>query len=98
MIMVHLKLLNNKNKMKLFKETGTPKKSFSVNIKEQRNGILRLSLVDSQTGDLLAHLCEITDDGIYLSKSVSHCMEDEGYAYSENMFEDNGSLKIKTIL
>ena len=96
MIMVHLKLLNNKNKMKLFK--GTPKKSFSVNIKEQRNGILRLSLVDSQTGDLLAHLCEITDDGIYLSKSVSHCMEDEGYTYNENMFEDNGSLKIKTIL
>lgn len=96
MIMVHLKLLNNKNKMKLFK--GTPKKSFSVNITEQRNGILRLSLVDSQTGDLLAHLCEITDDGIYLSKSVSHCMEDEGYAYNKNMFEDNGSLKIKTIL
>lgn len=96
MIMVLLKLLNNKNKMKLFK--GTPKKSFSVNITEQRNGILRLSLVDSLTGDLLAHLCEITDDGIYLSKSVSHCMEDEGYAYSENMFEDNGSLKIKTIL
>ena len=96
MIMVHLKFLNNKNKMKLFK--GTPKKSFSVNIKEQRNGILRLSLVDSQTGDLLAHLCEITDDGIYLSKSVSHCMEDEGYAYNKNMFEDNGSLKIKTIL
>ena len=94
--MVHLKFLNNKNKMKLFK--GTPKKSFSVNIKEQRNGILRLSLVDSQTGDLLAHLCEITDDGIYLSKSVSHCMEDEGYTYNENMFEDNGSLKIKTIL
>ena len=96
MIMVLLKLLNNKNKMKLFK--GTPKKSFSVNITEQRNGILRLSLVDSLTGDLLAHLCEITDDGIYLSKSVSHCMEDEGYAYSENMFEDNGSLIIKTIL
>ena len=96
MIMVLLKLLNNKNKMKLFK--GTPKKSFSVNITEQRNGILRLSLVDSQTGDLLAHLCEITDDGIYLSKSVSHCMEDEGYAYNKNMFEDNGSLIIKTIL
>ena len=96
MIMVHLKFLNNKNKMKLFK--GTPKKSFSVNIKEQRNGILRLSLVDSQTGEHIAHLADFSNEGVYLFKNVNHCMEDEGYAYSENMFEDNGSLKIKTIL
>ena len=83
--------------MKLFKESEKTGKAYSVKVDDSGDS-LTLSLVDSQTGEHIAHLADFSNEGVYLFKNVNHCMEDEGYAYSENMFEDNGSLKIKTIL
>ena len=55
---------------------------------------LTLSLVDSQTGEHIAHLADFSNEGVYLFTHVKDCLEADKYTYSENMFDDNGSLKI----
>ena len=82
--------------MKLFKEHEQPEKTFSVNIQESITGdeTLYFTLVDSLTEEFIANLCEISENGIYLSRGVKACIEGMGYASDKTKFEDNGSLKI----
>lgn len=81
--------------MKLFKEYKQPEKTFSVDIREStRDNTLYFTLVDSESGEFIANLCEISDNGIYLSQGVKTCIDGMGYASDKTKFEDNGSLKI----
>ena len=79
--------------MKLFKESEKTGKAYSVKVDD--SGVsLTLSLVDSQTGEHIARLADFSNDGVYLFTHVIYCLEENNYTYSENMLDDNGSLKI----
>jgi hypothetical protein len=79
--------------MKLFKEQEQHKKTFSVKVKEVGNNI-DLTLVDSETGEHIANICKISDDGIYISTAVNACIDAKDYDSTKIKFEIDGSLKI----
>ena len=79
--------------MKLFKESEKTGKAYSVKVDDSGDS-LTLSLVDSQTGEHIAHLADFSNEGVYLFTHVKDCLEENKYTYSENMLDDNGSLKI----
>ena len=79
--------------MKLFKESEKTGKAYSVKVDDSGDS-LTISLVDSQTGEHIAHLADFSNEGVYLFKHVKDCLEENKYTYSENMLDDNGSLKI----